>query len=143
MPETVTGLPAGYRTTSAKVMRILAMATGTLVVVQFALAGYGAFSAFNKHKGYGPHEILGTVIGIASVLVVIAALVSRPGPRPLVAATVLFILAGPIQPILAELGKDHGAWWGAVHALCGVAILGMCGVVSQKIAVTPPEATQT
>ena len=137
MSETVTGLPAGYRTTSAKVMRILAMATGTLVVVQFALAGYGAFSAFNKHKGYGPHELLGTIIGIFALLVMIAALVSRPGTRHLVGAVVLFVLAGPVQPILAGLGKDHGAWWGAVHALCGVAILAMCGLTSQKVNAAP------
>jgi len=147
MPETVTGLPAGYRTTSAKIMRILAMATGTLAVVQFALAGYGAFSGLNKQDKWDAHETLGTVIGIFSLLVVIAALISRPGPRPLVGATVLFVLAGPLQPILAELGKDHGTWWGAVHALGGVAILGMCGLVSRKIdiapAATPPETPST
>jgi hypothetical protein len=139
MPETVTGLPAGYRTTSAKIMRILAMATGTLAAVQFALAGYGAFSGLNKHDRWGGHETLGTVIGAFSLLVLAAAVVSRPGRRPLIGAAVLFVLAGPIQPILAGLGKDHGAWWGALHALAGVAILAICGLASQKIAVTPSE----
>ena len=45
MSDSVKGLPAGYRTTFAQIMRILAMATGTLVAVQFALAGFGAFLA--------------------------------------------------------------------------------------------------
>ncbi len=138
MPETVIGLPAGYRTTSAKIMRILAMAVGTLAVIQFALAGYGAFSTLNQHKekGFGPHETLGMVIGIATILVLIAALVARPGTRRMVQAAVLFVLAAPIQPFLADLGKDHGAWWGALHALVGVAIIGMCGMLSAKINLT-------
>jgi hypothetical protein len=140
MSETVTGLPAGYRTTFAKIMRILAMATGTLAVVQFVLAGYGAFGSFNHQRNWGAHETLGTVIGIFSMLVLIAAIVARPGTRPLVASIILFVLAGPIQPILADAGKDHGAWWGALHALCGVAILAMCGLASRKINASSPTA---
>lgn len=138
MPETVTGLPAGYRTTSAKVMRILAMAVGTLAVVQFALAGYGAFSSVNKQDKWGAHETMGNIIGILTVLVLIAALISRPGRRPLAAAIVLCVVAAPLQPILAELGKDHGTWWGAVHALGGIIVLGASGAVSRKINATPP-----
>jgi uncharacterized protein DUF6220 len=133
MSETVMGLPAGYRTTFAKIMRILAMATGTLAVVQFALAGFGAFGTFNKQRNWGPHETLGTVIGVFALLVLVAAIVSRPTRPALVASIVMFLLAGPIQPILADTGKDHGAWWGALHALCGVAILATTGVVSRKI----------
>jgi hypothetical protein len=133
MSDTVTTLPAGYRATSAKIMRILAMATGTLAVIQFALAGYGAFRALDHHKGWGLHETLGTIIGVAALLVMIAALVARPGRPWLVASIVLFVLAGPVQPLLAQLGKDHGAWWGSLHALCGVAILGMCGLASRKL----------
>jgi len=138
MPETVTGLPAGYRTTSAKVMRILTMATGTLAVVQFALAGYGAFSSVNKQDKWGAHETLGNIIGILTILVLMAALVSRPGRRPLIGAIVLCVVAAPLQPILAQLGKDHGTWWGAVHALGGIVILGMCGLVSRKINTAAP-----
>ena len=133
----VSGLPAGYRMTFAKIMRILAMVTGTLTVIQFALAGYGAFRAIGRHRGgFDAHEMLGTVIGIFTLLVLIAAVVARPGRRPLVAAILLFLLAAPIQPMLADLGKHHGAWWGAVHAFVGVAILGLCGATSRKINLT-------
>jgi uncharacterized iron-regulated membrane protein len=119
-------------------MRILAMATGTLAVVQFALAGYGAFGSLNKQRNWDAHETLGSVIGGFTLLVLIAAIVARPGRRPLTGAIVLFVLAGPIQPILANAGKNDGVWWGALHALCGVAILGMCGLVSRKIDATQP-----
>src|SRR5215475_13198118 len=101
MSATVTGLPAGYRTTFAKITRILAMATGTLAVVQFALAGYGAFRAVDHHtNGFGAHEIVGNIIGAFALVTMIAAIVARPGTRTLVASIVLFVLAGPIQPIL-------------------------------------------
>ena len=141
MSETVMGIPAGYRTTFAKIMRILAMATGTLIVVQFALAGFGAFGSVhaNKTKDWSPHETLGTIIGAFALLVMVAAIVSRPTRQALVASIVMFVLAGPIQPFLADLGKDHGPWWGAVHALCGVAIFATTGVVSRKIDARPPD----
>jgi hypothetical protein len=132
MTETVVGLPAGYRTTFAKVMRVLAMITGTAAVVQFALAGFGAFGSFSHHRNWGPHETLGTVIGILALLTMIAAIVARPGTRPLVASIILLIFAGPIQPLLAAAGKDH-AWVGALHALGGIVILAMCGITSRKI----------
>ena len=139
MTETVVGLPSGYRTTSAKIMRILAMATGTLAVVQFALAGFGAFGSFSHHRNWGPHETLGTIIGVFALLTMIAAIVARPGRLPLIASITLLVVAGPLQPILAEAGKDH-AWVGALHALGGVAVLAMCGLVSRKIDATPAAA---
>ena len=104
MSDSVKGLPAGYRTTFAQIMRILAMATGTLVAVQFALAGFGAFGSFHKERDWSAHETLGTIIGVFTILVLIAAIVARPGRRPLTAAIVLFVLAAPIQPILANAG---------------------------------------
>ena len=79
MSDSVKGLPAGYRTTFAQIMRILAMATGTLVAVQFALAGFGAFGSFHKERDWGAHETLGTIIGVFTILVLIAAIVARPG----------------------------------------------------------------
>jgi hypothetical protein len=140
MSDSVKGLPAGYRTTFAQIMRILAMATGTLVAVQFALAGFGAFGSFHKERDWGAHETLGTIIGVFTILVLIAAIVARPGRRPLTAAIVLFVLAAPIQPILADAGKNDGVGWGALHAFVGVVILGMCGLASRKIDATPAQA---
>ncbi|HEY7176594.1 MAG TPA: hypothetical protein VH442_16905, partial [Micromonosporaceae bacterium] len=69
-------VPAGYRTTFAQIMRILAMVTGTLAVAQFALAGFGAFGSFHKARDWGAHETMGTVIGVFTLLVLIAAIVA-------------------------------------------------------------------
>lgn len=130
----VSGLPAGYRTTFAKIFRIFAMVIGTAVVVQFGLAGYGAFA--HRDGGFDAHETLGSVIGGLTLLLLIVAVIARPGRTPLIGAIVLFVLAGPVQPLLASLGKDHGAWWGALHAIVGIAILAMCGLTSRRINVT-------
>lgn len=136
MTETVVGLPPGYRTTFAKIMRILAMATGTLAVVQFALAGFGAFGSLDHERNWGAHETLGNIIGGFALLTMIAAIVARPGRLPLIASITLFVVAGPIQPLLAAAGKDH-AWVGALHALGGIAVLAMCGLASRKIDASP------
>jgi uncharacterized protein DUF6220 len=126
--------------TFTKITRILAMTTGTLVVVQFALAGYGAFSAFSNHKGFGPHEVLGSIIGGFTVLVLIAAAIGHPSKRVVYTAITLFVLSAPVQPILAGIGKNH-AWVGAIHALVGVIILGACFALSMKTPSTEESAT--
>lgn len=125
-------LPTGFRSTSGQAMRYLAMAGGTLTVVQFALAGFGAFSAFQHHRGFGAHETVGTIIGIVTLLVLIAALIARPSRTAIILALTLFVLAGPVQPILADVGKHH-AWVGALHALVGIAILGLFGRLSVRL----------
>lgn len=136
MTDTTATTPTGgYRATTTTVMRILAMATGTLVVVQFTLAGYGAFGVFQHHRGYGAHEMLGNIIGGVSVLVLIAALIARPSVRVMILAAVLVILALPGQLLLAAAGKDN-AWIGGLHALAGIAILVLCWLLSPKIAPT-------
>ena len=144
MSDSVKGPPAGYRTTFAKIMRILAMVTGTLVAVQFALAGFGAFGSFHNERDWDAHETLGTIIGVFTLVVLITALVARPGTRALVGSIVLFVLAAPIQPILAAAGKNDSVGWGALHAFTGVVILAMCGLVSRKIDLTQrPAPTPT
>jgi hypothetical protein len=129
----------GYRATFTKITRILAMATGTLVVVQFALAGYGAFGSFQHHKNFGPHELLGSIIGIFTLLVLIAAAIARPSARTIYQAIILFVLAAPVQPLLADAGKHH-AWVGALHALVGVIILGACFGLSMRVRPTADPA---
>jgi len=134
--STTTVPRAGYRATTTQVMRYLAMAGGTLAMVQFALAAYGAFRSLGgDQKGYTAHQAVGYVIALVSLLVLVAALVARPNQRTLVLAIVLFVVAGPIQPMLPDLAKDHGAWIGALHGLIGIAILGLFGQLSRKVAV--------
>ena len=89
--------------------------------VQIFLAGFGVWGG-----GFDAHRILGfTMAGIA-VLVLVLALVSRAGTRDVVLAVVLVLLAGGAQSLLAEAGGS-GAFWGGLHALDGLAILGIAG----------------
>jgi hypothetical protein len=89
--------------------------------VQIFLAGFGVWGG-----GFDAHRILGfTMAGIAVVVLVLAA-VSRAGTRDVVLAVVLVLLAGGVQSLLAEAG-DSGAFWGGLHALDGLAILGIAG----------------
>jgi Family of unknown function (DUF6220) len=123
---------SGYRATFATITRILAMLAGTLCVVQFALAGFGAFDAFQKHHGFRPHEVVGNIIGGITILILIAALVAHASRTIMIQAVGLFLLAAPIQPLLAEWGKHH-PWVGALHALVGLLILGACFGLSRRL----------
>src|SRR6185312_3534809 len=76
--------------------------------VQIFLAGFGVWGG-----GFDAHRILGfTMAGIAVVVLVLA--------------LVLVLLAGGAQSLLAEAGGS-GAFWGGLHALDGLAILGIAG----------------
>ncbi len=130
----------GYRATFGTITRILAMLAGTLCVIQIALAGFGAFDAFQKQHGFRAHEIVGNIIGGITLLILITAVVARVNRNTVMSAVVLFLLAAPIQPLLADWGKHH-AWVGAIHALVGLMILGACFGLSRKLpAVTPVAA---
>ena len=133
MSTTTTVARPGYRAVTTQVMRYLAMAGGALAMTQFALAGFGAFYSINGHRhGYQAHEVVGMIVEAVSLLVLIAALVARPNRRAVAMAILLFVLAGPIQPSLAELAKDDASWIGALHGLVGLAILGLFGQLSRR-----------
>jgi hypothetical protein len=89
--------------------------------VQIFLAGFGTFhGSFDAHRGLG--------FGMAglSVIILVLALLARVGTRDIVLAVVLLLLAGGAQSLLAGLGED-AAFWGGLHALDGLAILGIAG----------------
>jgi len=90
--------------------------------VQIFLAGLGAF-----HGGFSAHRSLGFGLAALPLLIAILAVVARVGARDVVLAVVLFLLSGGAQSLLAGLGEDHGAFWGGLHALDGLAILGIAG----------------
>ena len=94
-------------------------------VVQFFLAGYGAFS---RPIEFDPHETLGYVLmGAALVLFALAMLSWR---RELMAPTaVLFVLAAVVQQPLAADGEP---WVGAFHALNGLLVLGLSGALAHR-----------
>jgi hypothetical protein len=89
--------------------------------VQIFLAGFGAFNG-----GFAAHRGLGFGMAGLSVIIVVLALVARVGTRDIVLAVVLLLLAGGVQSLLAGLG-ENAAFWGGLHALDGLAILGIAG----------------
>jgi hypothetical protein len=91
------------------------------VAVQFFLAGFGVFGA-----GFGAHVVNGIVVAALSLVVLVLAAVARVGTRDVVLAAVLFLLAAFGQSLFLVLA-DNGAFWGGMHALDGLVILGIAG----------------
>jgi len=84
---------------------------------QIFLAGLGVFH--HHSVGLGPHETLGFIMGGIAVLILVLALVARPGGRAIAGAAVLVVQTDLLQSLLAGLGDD-AAVWGGLHALDGL-----------------------
>lgn len=124
---------SGRKTVMARVVRVVALAGAALTAVQFALAGLGAFGLLkHQHEPFAAHEALGTVIGVVSLVTLIVVLAAGIGTRAVVMALVLAVLAAPVQPVLATLGKNDSPWLGALHALVGVAIMALFGILGTR-----------
>src|SRR3954469_17265247 len=111
-------------TTSGPLLAVYRWALTLFLVagaVQIFLAGFGAF-----HGGFAAHRGLGFGLAALAVIILVLALVARVGRRDVVLAVVLVLLTGLVQSLLAGLGED-GAFWGGLHALDGLAILGIAG----------------
>jgi hypothetical protein len=117
-PASTTARPGGPLVLAYRWALTLFLVAGA---VQIFLAGFGAF-----HGGFAAHRGLGFGMAGLAVVIVVLALVSRAGTRDVVLSVVLLVLAGGAQSLLAGLGED-GAFWGGLHALDGLAILGIAG----------------
>ncbi|WP_298326827.1 DUF6220 domain-containing protein [Haloactinopolyspora sp.] len=107
------------RTAALAVFRVLAFVTLAAVVVQIAFAGLGAFGA-----SFDPHRDLGTAIGALILLLLVVMLVARSS-RTAVLLTALLVVLGIVQFAFARLGDDTDAWFGALHAVNALAIMGV------------------
>jgi hypothetical protein len=100
--------------------------------VQIFLAGLGIFSLSGGGPGFDPHRILGfAMAGVALVIVVLAA-VTHAGRTAIGAAVLLFLLAALGQSLLAALGRE-AAFWGGLHALDGLVILGLAAFLQRQV----------
>jgi hypothetical protein len=95
---------------------------------QIFLAGLGVFSitshGASTDSAFGPHRSLGFMMGGAAVIILILALIARPGALPLALAGVLVVQTGLLQSLLAGLA-NNAALYGGLHALDGLLVLGI------------------
>ena|SRR3712207_3905089 len=128
MTERTTEAAAGTRGRSPGLHRALHYALGVFLVcgaVQIFLAGLGVFSG-EGDPGIDPHRWFALVLaGVAFVVVVLAA-VARTGTRTIGLAVLLFLLVFLAQGFLAVWGRES-AWFGGLHALDGLLIIGLAG----------------
>ena len=95
------------------------------VALQIALAGGGAFGA----PAWSMHVMLGMLITGLAAIVVIAALVARPGRAILIGSIAVGVLA-VLQPLLSVLAQRADPWFGMLHALGAGAMLAALVVVT-------------
>ena len=108
--------------------RWLLLAFLVLGAVQIFLAGLGAFRIDNLgvsgDTAFAPHRAVGFAMGGVALLILVLALIARPGVRAVIGSVLLFLLAVLVQSLLASLA-DNTVWFGGLHALDGLAILGI------------------
>ena len=106
--------------------RWLLLAFLVLGAVQIFLAGLGAFRIDNLgvsgDTAFAPHRAVGFAMAGVALLILVLALIARPGVRAVLASVVLFLLVVLVQSLLASLA-DNTVWFGGLHALDGLAIL--------------------
>jgi hypothetical protein len=114
------------------VLFVLVATTLTLVAVQFALAGLGAFTR-NKNPAadhaYGPHMVLGLIIAALTVLILAVSLAGRAARRHRRTVRLAATLAGLaliVEPLLGGAGTRL-PFLGALHALNGLIICALTG----------------
>ena len=97
-------------------------------VTQIFLAGLGVFSVVDHgvagDTAFAPHRTLGFSISGLALLILVLALIARPGARAITGSAMLVLLTSLMQSLLAGLGEDH-AIYGALHALDGLFVIGI------------------
>ncbi len=116
----------GLRRAALTAYRWLLLGFLLLGAVQIFLAGLGAFRLDNTgvsgDTAFAPHRAVGFAMGGVALVILILALIARPGTRAVVLAAVMFVLAFLAQSVLASLA-DNTVLFGGLHALDGLAIL--------------------
>lgn len=108
------------------VQRWLAVLLVGALAGQFLLAGAGAFGA----ASFKPHTSLGWAIAALSLILLVVALVSRRAQR----ASVILFTAVVLQVVLGVLGENASAWFGALHALNALAVMGAAVNLARRTA---------
>src|SRR6266496_5666392 len=117
----VTGLRRG----AFRVYRWMLLAFLLAGVAQIFLAGLGVFGLFDTGGDtFAPHRALGFAMAGVALLILVLAVIARPGARAIAGSAVLVLLTSLMQSLLAGFAEDHVVY-GALHALDGLLILGI------------------
>lgn len=100
--------------------------TVAALVLQLYLAGYGVF-AFSGLKPFDAHLVVGDLIGIASLIGIVLAVVARI-PRRIVGLNALFVVLMIVQFVLAHTGVQALS---ALHVVNGVLIVAVTGFLTR------------
>jgi hypothetical protein len=98
---------------------------------QIFLAGLGVFS-FGDHdvaggtSAFDAHRTLGFTLAGVAVIILVLAVIARPGVLAVVLSGVLVVQTTLLQSLLAGLA-DNAALYGGLHALDGILVLAIAG----------------
>jgi hypothetical protein len=102
-----------------------------LGVAQIFLAGLGVFRLQDQtlagsggDTAFAPHRAVGFSMAGVALLILMLALIARPGARAITGSAVLVLLTSLMQSLLAGLADNH-AVYGGLHAFDGLLILGI------------------
>lgn len=110
-------------------------------VAQVAFAGYGAFYAAHKvsdssidestfEDGFGLHSGVGYLVLLGGLVLLILALIARPGGRTVKRSAGVFVLL-IVQVLLAWFGSEIPAI-GALHPVNALLIVGLLGALTHN-----------
>jgi Family of unknown function (DUF6220) len=101
-------------------------------VLQITLAGFGVFDLDGRKLGakgndaFAAHAVNGMLMSFLALAIIVLAAVAKEGNRTIGLALLLLVLTAVVQSVLSALGDDT-PFFGALHALDGVALLGLAG----------------
>ncbi len=97
-----------------------------LLIVQFFLAGLGAFTTVHNKKfsdnNFGPHGVLGTVLVIVALVIALLAAIGRWSPLVTRLSGALLVLM-ILQFVLGVAGAGSAPVLGGLHAVNAVLIV--------------------
>jgi hypothetical protein len=127
MTEQPTAAPV--RTPAPGAYRAYHLTMGVFLVcgaVQIFLAGLGVFGG-GGGPGIDPHRWFALALAAVALVGVVLAIVARAGGRTIGLTVLLFVLVFVVQSFLAMWGSETSAWFGGLHALDGLLIVGLGG----------------
>ncbi|HYU05221.1 MAG TPA: DUF6220 domain-containing protein [Jatrophihabitantaceae bacterium] len=122
----------GRRLTAFTVYRSALLTFLIVGGAQIFLAGLGVFDVVghqaDSDSAFDAHRTLGFAMAGGALVILVLALTARAGIRAIVLSGVLFVLTALMQSLLAGLADDT-ALFGGLHALDGILILGITGLL--------------